>query len=71
MTGAPNTGAVASGDAAPTGQAYQVYDDIAGKIDAELAKLKDALATDLVAAVLPSATHRPARAAGPERRAGF
>jgi hypothetical protein len=42
------TGVVASADAVPTDQAYQVYDDITGKIDAELAKLKDALATDLV-----------------------
>jgi photosystem II stability/assembly factor-like uncharacterized protein len=41
------TGVVASADAAPTDQAYQVYADIAGKIDAELAKLKDVLATDL------------------------
>ncbi|MEK7330432.1 MAG: glycosyl hydrolase, partial [Candidatus Eisenbacteria bacterium] len=31
------TGVVTSADAAPTDQAYQVYDDIAGKIDVELA----------------------------------
>ncbi len=43
------TGVVDGADAAPTDQSYQVYDDIAGKIDAQLAKLKETLATDLVA----------------------
>ncbi len=43
------TGVVESADAPPTDQAYQVYDDIAGKIDAELAKLKELIAKDLAA----------------------
>ena len=43
------TGVVASADAAPTDQSYQVYDDIAGKIDVELKRLKDLIATDLAA----------------------
>jgi hypothetical protein len=40
---------VASADGAPTASSYQVYDDIAGRIDAFLAKLKTILETDLVA----------------------
>jgi hypothetical protein len=42
-------GVVASADGAPTASSYQVYDDIAGRIDGELAKLKTILDTDLVA----------------------
>ena len=43
------TGVVSSADAAPTDPCYAVYDDIAGKIDVELGKLKEALGQDLVA----------------------
>ena len=43
------TGVVASADAAPTDQTYVVYNEIAGKIDIELAKLKTLLGEDLVA----------------------
>jgi photosystem II stability/assembly factor-like uncharacterized protein len=43
------TGVVDGADAAPTDQAYQVYNDIAGKIDVELATLKAALDIDLPA----------------------
>lgn len=42
-------GVVSSGDAAPTDQAYQVYDDLAGRIDAELAKLRRVMAEDVPA----------------------
>ena len=35
-------GVVASADGAPTASSYQVYDDIAGRIDVELAKLQSA-----------------------------
>src|SRR6202008_5081497 len=42
-------GVVASADGAPTASSYQVYDDVAGRIDVELAKLKTILDTDLVA----------------------
>ena len=38
---------VASADGAPTASSYQVYDDVAGRIDVELAKLKKILDTDL------------------------
>ena len=41
------TGVVASADAPPTDQAVQVYEDIARKIDIELAKLTEALDKDL------------------------
>jgi photosystem II stability/assembly factor-like uncharacterized protein len=40
-------GAVASGDAAPTDQAYVVYDDLVGRIDKELATLRGLLSTDV------------------------
>jgi len=40
-------GVVASADGAPTASSYQVYDDVAGRIDVELAKLKKILDTDL------------------------
>jgi len=43
------TGVITSADAPPTDQAVQVTDDIAGRIDAELAKLKQALDVDLAA----------------------
>jgi photosystem II stability/assembly factor-like uncharacterized protein len=43
------TGVITSADAPPTDQSVLVYDDIAGKIDAELGKLKRALEIDLVA----------------------
>jgi photosystem II stability/assembly factor-like uncharacterized protein len=42
-------GVVASADARPTDQAHTVYDDLSGKIDAELAMLKKVLADDLAA----------------------
>jgi photosystem II stability/assembly factor-like uncharacterized protein len=42
-------GVVASSDAAPTDQSYAVYDEIAGKIDAQLAKLEVITHTDLPA----------------------
>jgi photosystem II stability/assembly factor-like uncharacterized protein len=41
------TGVVDGADAAPTDQSIQVYDDIAGQIDVQLARLKETLATDL------------------------
>ena len=40
---------MSSADAAPTEQTYAVYNDIAGKIDAELARLKTLLGDDLTA----------------------
>jgi photosystem II stability/assembly factor-like uncharacterized protein len=40
---------VEDGDARPTDQAYLVYDDLAGKTDIQLAKLKRVLGSDLVA----------------------
>jgi photosystem II stability/assembly factor-like uncharacterized protein len=43
------TGVVTSADAPPTTQTYAVYDDIAGRIDAELAKLKSLLGAELAA----------------------
>jgi hypothetical protein len=42
------TGVVSSAEAAPTDQSIAVYNDIAGQIDVELAKLKSLLAEDLV-----------------------
>jgi photosystem II stability/assembly factor-like uncharacterized protein len=42
-------GVVASADAAPTDASYVVYDDLAGRIDAELAKLKAILSTEVAA----------------------
>ena len=42
-------GVVASADAAPTASSYAVYDDLAGRIDAELARLRTILDTDLAA----------------------
>jgi photosystem II stability/assembly factor-like uncharacterized protein len=42
-------GAVAMGDGAPSAQAKEVYQELSGKIDAELKTLKDVLATDLPA----------------------
>ncbi len=43
------TGVVASADAAPTAQAVAVYDELVGKINAELQKLDGILKTDLPA----------------------
>ena len=43
------TSVVTSADAAPTDPALQVYDDLAGRIDAELGRLKEALEKDLAA----------------------
>jgi len=43
------SGVINSADAPPTDQTVQVYDDIAGKIDVELGKLKEALDKDLAA----------------------
>ena len=43
------TNVVASADAVPTEQCYTVYDDIAGKIDVELGKLRTLLGEDLTA----------------------
>jgi hypothetical protein len=43
------SGVVASSDAAPTDQSYAVYDEIAGKIDAQLQKLETIMRTDLPA----------------------
>ena len=40
---------VASADGPPTASSYAVYDELAGRIDAELAKLKAVLDTDLAA----------------------
>ena len=42
------TGVINSADAPPTDQTVQVYQDIAGKIDAELGRLQHALDRDLV-----------------------
>src|SRR5262249_60247775 len=41
--------AVASADAAPTDQSYQVYDELAAAIDRELAKLDRVVREDLAA----------------------
>ena len=40
-------GVVASGDAAPTAQAYAVYEDLTGRINAQLQKLDQVLRADL------------------------
>ncbi|MGH9943309.1 MAG: WD40/YVTN/BNR-like repeat-containing protein [Pyrinomonadaceae bacterium] len=42
-------GVVASSDAAPTAQAYEVYNDLVGQIDAELRRFAQVLKTDLPA----------------------
>jgi hypothetical protein len=42
-------GVVGMGDGAPTAQAREVYQELAGRIDAELRTLEDVLATDLPA----------------------
>ena len=42
-------GVVASADAAPTDQAYAVWEDLSAKVDVELVRLKDALSADLEA----------------------
>ncbi|MEP7338701.1 MAG: glycosyl hydrolase [Acidobacteriota bacterium] len=42
-------GSVAGADAAPTDQAYQVYDDLTGRINAQLEKLKQVMASDVPA----------------------
>ncbi len=41
--------AVGGSDDRPTDQSYQVYDDLAGRIDAQLAKLKQVMASDVPA----------------------
>jgi hypothetical protein len=41
------TGVLTSADAPPTDQTYQVYDEIAGRIDVQLDKLKEVLDKDL------------------------
>ncbi len=43
------TGVVASADAAPTDQSYAVYEDLTGRINAQLEKLKQVMATDVPA----------------------
>jgi photosystem II stability/assembly factor-like uncharacterized protein len=42
-------GVVASADAAPTAQSYEVYNDLVGQIDAQLAMLQQIIKTDLPA----------------------
>ncbi|MDQ3011871.1 MAG: glycosyl hydrolase [Acidobacteriota bacterium] len=42
-------GSVAGADAAPTDQAYQVYDDLVGRINAQLEKLKQVMASEVTA----------------------
>lgn len=42
-------GSVARADAAPTDQAYQVYDDLTARINAQLEKLKQVMASDVPA----------------------
>ena len=42
-------GVVGGADAAPTDQAYVVYEDLTGKIDAQLAKLRQVIDTDVPA----------------------
>src|SRR5262249_53081842 len=42
-------GVVASADGAPTASSHAVYDDVAGRIDVELGRLKQVLDTDLAA----------------------
>jgi len=42
-------GAVDGSDDRPTDQSYQVYDDLAGRIDAQLAKLKTVMSSDVPA----------------------
>ena len=41
------SGFVDSADAAPTKQAYDAFDDLAARIDAQLTRLRDVIATDL------------------------
>ena len=41
------SGFVDSADAAPTKQAYDAFDDLSARIDAQLTRLRDVLATDL------------------------
>ncbi len=41
------TGVVASMDARPTKQSFEVYDELAGKLDAQIAKFKEILEKDL------------------------
>ncbi|HEY8147490.1 MAG TPA: hypothetical protein VIK51_01060, partial [Vicinamibacteria bacterium] len=40
-------GVVASADGAPTASSYAVYEDVVGRIDVELARLKQILDTEL------------------------
>ena len=42
-------GVVGGGDAAPTDQSYAVYDDVAGRIDTQLARLREVVETDVPA----------------------
>jgi len=42
-------GVVASADAAPTAQSYEIYNDLTGQIDAQLARLQQIIKTDLPA----------------------
>jgi photosystem II stability/assembly factor-like uncharacterized protein len=42
-------GVVASADAAPTDQSYSVYEDLTGRIDAQLEKLKQVIASEVPA----------------------
>jgi len=40
---------VASGETAPTDQSYVVYEDLTGRIDAQLTKLRQVIETDVPA----------------------
>jgi hypothetical protein len=40
---------VGGGDAAPTDQSYVVYEDLAGKIDTQLGRLRQVIDTDVPA----------------------
>jgi hypothetical protein len=67
------SGFVDSADATPTKQAYDVFDDLSARIDAQLTRLRDVIATDLasvnrlilesnVPPIAPSATQEAASA---------
>ena len=76
------SGTVASADAAPTSQSVAVFDDLAGRIDAQIARLQSTIETDVAAyntllresgtpAIIPSAAvakHDPAKAAARRQR---
>ena len=43
------SGTVGSGDAAPTRQEYELFDDLAARVDVQLKRLREVIATDVAA----------------------